>query len=264
MKHIKITIPSNKSPEYINDFFGRKKFYKFLEIKKEKKKLIQDRPYYPELRDLYRLYKFIIDNKRTTILEFGTGWSTLVILSAILELDKQYLDKIKNVRKKDKFKIFVVDNESKYLNISKQRILNFKKKIKDKKNNISFLFSDVTFSKIDNQYCNIYKKIPLCNPDFIYLDGPNLFKIKNTLNNFTNKHHDMMPMVANILNMEPFLIPGTIILADGRTANMRFLQKNLKRNWVYKHDVVNDQNILYLDEEPLGKINSNLLKFYTS
>ena len=71
-------------------------------------------------------------------------------------------------------------------------------------------------------------------------------------------------MVANILNMEPFLIPGTIILSDGRTANMRFLQNNLKRNWVYKHDVVNDQNILYLDEEPLGKINSNLLKFYTS
>ena len=86
----------------------------------------------------------------------------------------------------NQFEIVVVDNESKYLNISKKRILNFKKEIKDKKNNISFLFSDVTFSKIDNQYCNIYKKIPLCNPDFIYLDGPNLFKIKNTLNNFTN------------------------------------------------------------------------------
>ena len=264
MKYIKIKIPQNKTPHYIQNFFSKKSFFNFLAIKKEKKKLIQNRPYYPELKDLYRLYKFIIDNKRTTILEFGTGWSTLIILSAIQELDDKYLNKIKDIRKKDKFKIFVVDNELKYLKISKKRIAQFKKKIKDNRENISFLFSDVTFEKINNQYCNIYKKIPLCNPDFIYLDGPNLFKIKNTVNNFTNKHHDMMPMVANILNMEPFLIPGTIILSDGRTANMRFLKNNLKRNWVYKHDKINDQNILYLDEAPLGKINSNILKFYTS
>ena len=74
----------------------------------------------------------------------------------------------------------------------------------------------------------------------------------------------MMPMVANILNIEPFLIPGTIILSDGRTANMIFLKNNFKRNWVYINDKKNDQNILYLDEKPLGKINSDFLKFYNS
>ena len=72
----------------------------------------------------------------------------------------------------------------------------------------------------------------------------------------------MMPMVANIINIEPFLLPGTIILSDGRTSNMRFLKNNFKRNWIYKHDESADQNILYLDEKPIGNINKNFLKFY--
>lgn len=264
MKNLKIKIPKNITKKRSLRYFDKINLLSFLQIKKESKKLIQSRPYYPELGDLYRLRQFIIENKRTTILEFGTGWSTLIILSAIIELEKKYSHDISKLRKKDKFKIFVVDNEKKFLNISKKRIFHYKKKIKNSKNNISFLFSDVQFEKINNQFCNLYKKIPICNPDFIYLDGPNLFKIKNSINNFTNRHHDMMPMVANILNIEPFLVPGTIILSDGRTANMVFLKNNLKRNWVYIHDKKNDQNILYLDEKPLGRINSDFLKFYKS
>lgn len=264
MKHLKIKIPKNVSKKKVLKYFEKKNFFNFLQIKKENKKLIQSRPYYPELNDLYRLRQFIIENKRTTVLEFGTGWSTLIILSAVIELEKRYLLKVNKLRKKDKFKVFVVDNEKKYLNISKKRVFKYKKIIKNTKDNINFLFSDVSFEKINNQFCNLYKKIPLCNPDFIYLDGPNLFKIKNSINNFTNRHFDMMPMVANILNIEPFLIPGTIILSDGRTANMIFLKNNFKRNWVYINDKKNDQNILYLDEKPLGKINSEFLKFYNS
>ncbi len=264
MKNLKIKIPKNISKKDALRYFDKINLLSFLKIKKESKKLIQSKPYFAELNDLYRLRKFIIENKRTTILEFGTGWSTLVILSAIIELEKKHFQEIKNLRKKDKFKVFVVDNEKKFLRISKNRILKYKKSIKNNQQNIKFLFSDVSFEKINNQYCNLYKKIPLCNPDFIYLDGPNLFNIKGKLNNFTNRHHDMMPMVANILNIEPYLTPGTIILSDGRTANMIFLKNNLKRNWVYIHDKKNDQNILYLDEKPLGKINSNFLNFYKS
>ena len=264
MKNLKIKIPKNISKKDALRYFDKINLLSFLKIKKESKKLIQSKPYFAELNDLYRLRKFIIENKRTTILEFGTGWSTLVILSAIIELEKKHFQEIKNLRKKDKFKVFVVDNEKKFLKISKNRISKYKKSIKNNQQNIKFLFSDVSFEKINNQYCNLYKKIPLCNPDFIYLDGPNLFNIKGKLNNFTNRHHDMMPMVANILNIEPYLTPGTIILSDGRTANMIFLKNNLKRNWVYIHDKKNDQNILYLDEKPLGKINSNFLNFYKS
>ena len=43
--------------------------------------MISKEPYTPQLSDLYRLYKFVILNKRTTILEFGSGWSTLMFSS---------------------------------------------------------------------------------------------------------------------------------------------------------------------------------------
>ena len=44
--------------------------------------LTSKRPFVPELNDLYRLYQFIKLNKRTTILEFGSGWSSLIFLLA--------------------------------------------------------------------------------------------------------------------------------------------------------------------------------------
>ena len=43
-------------------------------------------PYMPELTDLYRLYQFIIMNKRITIFEFGSGWSSLIFNLALKEL----------------------------------------------------------------------------------------------------------------------------------------------------------------------------------
>ena len=36
---------------------------------------------------------------------------------------------------------------------------------------------------------------------------------------------DMMPMVSDILRIEFYLTPGTIILSDGRGANVDFLKK---------------------------------------
>ena len=40
--------------------------------------MISKSPYKPELRDLYNLYNYIILNKRITVLEFGSGWSSMV------------------------------------------------------------------------------------------------------------------------------------------------------------------------------------------
>ena len=34
--------------------------------------------YKPELKDLYLLHQYTLKYRRTTVLEFGTGWSSLV------------------------------------------------------------------------------------------------------------------------------------------------------------------------------------------
>ena len=66
----------------------------------------------------------------------------------------------------------------------------------------------------NNRICTQYKKLPLCNPDFIYLDGPGQFIVKN-INGISTIHKDMMPMVSDILKFEYFYTPGTIIVCMG-------------------------------------------------
>jgi len=73
-----------------------------------------------------------------------------------------------------------------------------------------------------------------------------------------------MPMSSDILLIEHFLIPGTMILVDGRTANARFLRANVQRDWSYIFDEEYDQSLFVLEEEPLGKINRKQLEFYSS
>tara|TARA_B110000438_G_scaffold294498_1_gene336002 strand:- start:610 stop:1437 length:828 start_codon:yes stop_codon:yes gene_type:complete len=247
-----IVYKSKKRPQGVND-------------------MIIKEPYKPELDDLYRLYNFITLNKRTTILEFGSGYSSLIFLLALQHNKKKYFNKINSLRRNNLFELFIVDNEKKYLGLTKKRILNFKKNIKDKKLRkefdnikINFIFSDCVMTMYRGNYATEYTKLPLCNPDFIYLDAPDQFKIKEKINNFTTAHKDMMPMACDILKFENFLTPGTIIVVDGRAANSEFLLNNFKRKWLYLNDKMHDQHIFYLNSPALGKYNERQLKFYKS
>ena len=73
----------------------------------------------------------------------------------------------------------------------------------------------------------------------------------------------MVPIGCDILKLEFFLTPGTIILVDGRGAESEFLRKNLKRNWVYKKLNNFDQHLFYLNEKSWGKHNNLQNKFYS-
>ena len=43
------------------------------------------------------------------------------------------------------------------------------------------LFGNIEMTTFENRICTQYKKLPLCNPDFIYLDGPDQFKVKKDI-----------------------------------------------------------------------------------
>ena len=265
----KIIFPKNLNINLIKKFFEKKKLQILIEGSKKKARpenqLFWSQTLAPNLFDLYRLYQFIVLNKRTTILEFGSGWSTLVISMALKEVKEKYTKNIKNfnLRRNNLFESFCVDNEKKYLNITKKRILKFNKENKIKNPiEVHYNFSDCFIEEFEGRYSTFYKNIPLCNPDFIYLDGPNLFNIKNKINNFTTSHPDMMPMGNDIIKIEYFLTPGSIILTDGRSANARFLKDSFKRNWLYRHEEKFDQHIFYLNDPILGKINQRQLNFY--
>mgnify|MGYP001175870680 CR=1 FL=1 len=264
---INIKLPQNKNKKFIENFFIKKGLKSI--VTESKKKLISNNksssnaPFAPELKDLYRLYQFIILNKRTTIMEFGSGWSSLVFNLALYELKQKFFRSSKSLRRGNLYELFVLENNKKYLGISKNRIKNYNNylRIKDPIK-INYHFSEVKMTLFNNRISTHYQKMPLCNPDFIYLDGPDQFNIKGNINGLSTRHLDLMPMSCDILKFEYFYIPGTIIVCDGRGANAKFLKDNLKRKWKYKNDKINDQHIFVLIDPSLGKYNNLQLNYY--
>ena len=72
---MKIKFPPKKKISEIKNFFKKKGLLSVLVNSRGKNlgvnELKSKEPYMPDLNDLYRLYQFVILNKRTTILEFG-------------------------------------------------------------------------------------------------------------------------------------------------------------------------------------------------
>lgn len=258
-----IKIPRIPTKNKIIEFFKKKNFKNLLINSKKKSlkinQLLNDQPYKPELTDLYNLYWIIRLNKRITSLEFGSGWSSLIIAKALNDNKSLYLKDVLKLRRNYQFNNFIVDNEKKYLNIAKNRIKNFDKKLL--KGSI-FNFSKCRMKINDLNYVTEFDNLPKVNPDFIYLDGPDQFNIINSDDGYNIDDKDLTPMAADILKIEFFLNPGTIILIDGRGANANFLKKKLIRNWEYRYFYRLDQHIFYLNEKPYGTHSKNLADFF--
>ena len=219
-------------------------------------KLVTREPFKPDLIDLCRLHRFLIENKRTTVLEFGVGWSTWVLADALSKLKSKFSVGIKALRRNNPFELHVVDDEPEFIRIAEARIPDHLRNI------ISFNEKSAIMGTFNDRICTYYESIPHISPDFIYVDGPNQFSVKSDVFGWSTRHKDMMPMSADLLCIEHFLTPGTIIVFDGRAANARFFRSNIQRNWEYQHDSHYDQHVFVLKENPLGFLNKAQLEFY--
>ena len=208
----------------------------------------------PELDDLIRLHYLLTIKKSRTVLEFGVGKSTGVILDALGKNQKEHSVYVENkLRISNPFELHSVDNYHIWLD----KIKHMYKKNK----NFNTHYCPVSMGTFNDRICTYYDNLPNIRPDFIYLDGPNQFGVLNNVRGITTENPDRMPMSADLLALEHFFEPGTMILIDGRTANARFLKSNFQRNWDYYHFESYDQHVFRLDEKPLGIWNENALKF---
>ncbi len=254
-RKLRIKLPKILSIKQISNFFKLKELIQ----KKNKSKTIKILP--PNLSKLYVLYQLIRLNNRISILELGSGWSSLFLSDALNHNKISNKQKLYNFGFSKPYEFISIDNSKKYLNISRTRLKKHKKfKIINR-----WVLSKVETSLYNNKICTFYRDLPSCQPDFIYLDGPDLFNInKNKRFKFSTDHPNSLAMSGDILRIEFFLLPGTILAVDGRGGNVEFLRKNFKRKWQYKYLKYTDQHIFLLDEKPIGKKNINLLKFYNS
>tara|TARA_B100000963_G_scaffold359267_1_gene386064 strand:+ start:9009 stop:9836 length:828 start_codon:yes stop_codon:yes gene_type:complete len=212
--------------------------------------------FYPNIEQLYFIYNIITIFKRVTVLEFGVGWSTKIISTALLENKKKYHKKIRNLRYTNSFELFSIDNYKKYLNKTKKSL------DKDQKKITTFYYSDVKMSEFKKRICTEYEKLPKINPDLIFIDGPSQFKVKGKINNINTSHPDLAPISMDVVKIEPFLRPGTILLIDGRALNALFLKNFFYRNWNYKYFRNYDLHFFFLNGPTLGLLNERQLKFY--
>jgi hypothetical protein len=263
---MKIKIPKNRNLNYIKKYFKSFKLdelssHHFDHYKMGVNDVFSSKYYSADLRLLYRLHQIIILNKRTTIFEMGSGWSSLVFSSALIENKKRFAKEVKKLRRNNSFELFILENIKKYRKLNENKNNNFLKKhsIKIKTH---WLKTEAKMVNYNGMLATEYDKLPLCSPDFIYVDGPSQFSIKNKINNFSTAHKDVVPVGCDLLKIEYFLTPGTIIVVDGRAATAKFLIDNFKRTWVLKKDKNFDQYIFLLNDNSWGKWNDLQLKFY--
>jgi hypothetical protein len=213
-------------------------------------------PFLPDCDDLIRLHYIIRKRKVITALEFGVGWSTIIMAHAI-KLNKQdYLGEILGkIRRENPFHLYCVDTEKKYLDITKR---NMPKQLHQV---VTFCDSQAYLTTFNGRICGRLNKIPNICPDFVYSDGPSFLSIKGNIDGISMTHMDRTIITSDLLQMESLFLPRTLILFDGQTNNARFHKSNFQRNWKMDHYVKEDITTFELDEDPLGPYNYNQLKF---
>jgi hypothetical protein len=203
----------------------------------------------PEFSDLYFLYKITRESYAVSILEFGSGYSTLIFAIALyqnyLQFGQEYLKKCTHP---NAFQLLTVDASPYFLETSIKRIPEEIQKFVTPHSSEVELFE---FGGAGGQIANRWTDLPNFSPDLIYIDGPDPEQIPTEIKGYKYNNFSL-PMSADVLQREFFLWNGTQIIMDGRGANAEFLRRNLKRDWHYLKDSYNDRHIFRLNSEPWG------------
>lgn len=209
-------------------------------------------PFPAEYDDLVRLHYLCTSRRCLTVLEFGVGKSTAVLASALCVNKQKDAEWVRvNLRTANPYELHSIDNYQSWVDhvslsipsyISRQGICHFH-------------CATVQMGTFLDRVCTYYSLLPDISPDLIYLDGPDQYSPTGDIRGITTRHPDRMAMAADILAIEHFLQPGTLIVVDGRSANARFLACNLQRHWAYCHSEEWDHHFFELQERPLGPLN---------
>lgn len=240
----------------IHDYvFSTEKAIQYLQDQKLEHILISGRSeeLQPKWEDLARLHKLVRSRKPFQILEFGSGYSTLIMAIALKQNWDEYLIRMKGNGVKLKYRI------PNLISIESADIWKHNTVDKIKKNDlddfVNVIISGVSITERSGNICHVYDNLPDITPDFIYLDGPDPNTVTGSINGLSFQNGQRTVMSADLLMYESTLLPGFFMIIDGRTNNSRFLQRNLQRNYRIQHDIDSDITFFELEEQRLGRKN---------
>lgn len=208
-------------------------------------------PLPPEAADLVRLHQLIRQRKCFTVVEFGLGYSTLIMADALAknDADWQRLQNKPEIRNRFMFQIFSLDASEEWIALTKSKIPSYLQ------TRIHMQHSRVGIGTFNGQLCHYYDTLHDVVPDFVYLDGPSAKDVQGSVHGLSFGCDERTVMAADLLLMEPTFLPGTFILVDGRTNNARFLERNFSRQYSVCWHREQDITTFELNEERLGKYN---------
>ena len=210
-------------------------------------------PFPADFGDLARLHYLVRKRKVINILEFGIGKSTTIFNEALNKNLHEYNEYVSsNLRKTDPFRCTSVDDSEHWIGQLKRDY---------DLDRVVVHYSKVIMGHFNGKICTYYEDMPNICPDLIYLDGPAQHGAMGDIRGIHTRNIERLPMAADLLAIEHFLLPGTLIIVDGRTANASFLKANFQRNWNYSYSGHFDQHFFELIEPPLGPYNARQIEF---
>ena len=170
----------------------------------------------PVSYDLWNIFNLIRTRKPMKVLEFGIGFSTLVIAYA-LKLNGQG-------------HLWCVNADQGWID---NTLAKFPDELREF---VTVSQSNAVATTHNGELCHVMEELPNIAPDFIYLDGPSAAEVQGSVRGLSYVQADgrnRPVMSADILLLESSMRPGAFILVDGRKKNMMFLRRNLRRK--YRH-----------------------------
>jgi hypothetical protein len=239
-----------------DEFIG---FIEDLELTQDsvpQREIIRESAFFPpDFDDLYRLYRLVRDFAVISAIEYGAGWSTVALSKGIWENKKSFGPEYSMQRNAHPFQLHSIDASKFFLNRAFQRVpIQYQSVIKSKWATPK-LITDL------NQCVVLWFPPQRVDYDLIYIDGPDPEQVVREESDFPISTVYDLPIMGDLALFESYILPKTLILFDGRTANYRHLKRKLIRNWNYYSNVSEDYGIMLLDEEPLGEINKKHLDF---
>jgi hypothetical protein len=159
----------------------------------------------PDYADLWYLYKMVRKRKPRTVLEFGSGCSTVVLAKALY--DNQSHSNCSG-------RLYSVDADARWADSTASCLPGFLGSV-----------CEISYSPLlETEYEGIpalrHAKIPDVVPNFIYLDGPPLTPKRQA--------------ACDIVEIEGKFPSDFFLVIDNRQENTRFLRRHLKRRYGFK------------------------------
>jgi hypothetical protein len=174
--------------------------------------------------DLARIHRLIVARKPEVVLEFGVGFSTIVIAHALKTVGVGTL--------------YTLDADAQWLENTRAKLG------ESLAGRVVFNHSEVECAVHEGQLVVHYAKLPNIVPQFIYLDGPSPSDVKGNVRGLDFPLSDgryRHIVASDILLYESSLLTNAYVLVDRRYANVQFLRNNLKRKWKLHWDRVQHQ-----------------------